>query len=794
MNFHALHRASIYVMLTLATLVLSIDATVDNKLAMLYPPAVAIAGVSAFFLVDRRNGPGLPRGLANGLGAGTFLLTSLEIYSNENNLVLALGHWLVYLQLIQMFRKKTVRDDWYLILLGVVQVVVGGFMSQSDREGIALVSWAVVTLWVLGLFYLRREALRNEKTLAGKVFPSPKPEDPYPGLINPAYVFATMLAAGQTLLLGGLIFLVGPRSTGNAYTSRGKQSDRQHLTGFSEVVRLGQLGEILESDDVVMTVRLTDENSGQSYDPPTELLWRGVTLVNYDRGRWERFDQTSKNVMREARYPFPPGTVRQEFRINPNDSDSLFALRPMIRVSGPRFNTPDYHQADGTLHRPDMQPRMLSAERRPDVQPGAYEYDVQSLTAPNLPADALPPVQARELYPSDFVIEALLRVPGDRRRPMDEAIGLSSGRLKLRLREIAAEVVADIPADRPIKRARALEKYLRDEGKFHYSLHMEIADADLDPVEDFLVNRKEGHCEYFASALALLLRSIDIPARMINGFKGGDQNHLSGIWTVRQRHAHSWVEALVGREQTSERHAVPLWLTLDPTPGTERAATLARSESIWNSFHDVGDLLYFIWISYVVGFNTERQEKLIYQPIRELARNASNGFAMMGKGLREAVDWLLNFNTVGSFFGLRGLIVAILCIGTLAILWRLGRRLISRIVRLVSGRSEDTEAIAASVAFYRRVVILLGEQGLRRPSAETPREFARRASAFFLGRGDGLESFSELPGLVVESYYRVRFGEIDLGADRLREIDAKLDELEARLKGKTPKTLAHQTH
>ena len=340
--------------------------------------------------------------------------------------------------------------------------------------------------------------------------------------------------------------------------------------------------------------------------------------------------------MRAARPPFPAGTILQEFRLNPNDSDSLFALRPMTRVNGPRTNPPDYHQADGSLHRPDMQPRLIRGERTPDVQPGVYEYEVYSLIDPpaadkaNRAADP-PPIQPRELAPTSKTVLSLLRVPGDVDGETESIPILKPGELKLRLREIAAEVVVGIPADRPIELARALEKYLRDGGRFHYSLHMEGGDRDLDPVEDFIINSKQGHCEYFASALVLLLRSIDIPARMINGFKGGDMNHLSGIWTVRQRHAHSWVEALVGRDEEPKRQPIPLWLTLDPTPGAERAATLARTDPLWNSFRDVGDLLYFIWISYVVGFNSERQEKLIYQPIRQTGRDAANGFAMMEK-------------------------------------------------------------------------------------------------------------------------------------------------------------------
>ena len=73
-----------------------------------------------------------------------------------------------------------------------------------------------------------------------------------------------------------------------------------------------------------------------------------------------------------------------------------------------------------------------------------------------------------------------------------------------------------------------------------------MVDPTLDPVVDFLVNRKAGHCEYFASALTLLLRSVGIPARMVNGFKGGDWNDLAQVLYVRQKHAHSWVEAYLG--------------------------------------------------------------------------------------------------------------------------------------------------------------------------------------------------------------------------------------------------------
>src|SRR5262249_51439626 len=107
------------------------------------------------------------------------------------------------------------------------------------------------------------------------------------------------------------------------------------------------------------------------------------------------------------------------------------------------------------------------------------------------------------------------------------------------------------------KMALTLESHLRDSGEYTYSLSMAVDDPAIDPVEDFLFNRKRGHCEYFASALALMLRSVQIPSRLVTGFKGAEFNASDKSYEVQQRHAHAWVEAWVDNE----------WMTLDPTPG-----------------------------------------------------------------------------------------------------------------------------------------------------------------------------------------------------------------------------------
>ena len=106
---------------------------------MLFPLGVALAGVVAFLTVDRNPAAGSPEARPTCWPLGSIVLVVLESTLDRTKLLLALAHWLVYLQLIKMFLPKTVEDDWLLFLLGLMQVLVGAVISQSDRVGDAAV-------------------------------------------------------------------------------------------------------------------------------------------------------------------------------------------------------------------------------------------------------------------------------------------------------------------------------------------------------------------------------------------------------------------------------------------------------------------------------------------------------------------------------------------------------------------------------------------------------------------------------------------------------------------------------
>lgn len=747
MSFRPTYRASFYVMLFFATLVLSIDATDQNRLAMLYPVAVAVAGAAAFFTVDRHPQLGLSVHTTNLLALASIGALFFEYWYDVNLFLLALGHFLVYLQLVLTFRSKTTRGDWELFLIGLVQVLLGCVMSQSDVVGMALFAWAICSLWVLALFNLDREVERARPAPGTSLTPATDPASPYPSLIDAPFVMASARVALMTLSLGGAIFLVMPRQNAAGSAARADVLSK-HLTGFDDEVQLGQLGEILENESVVMTIELSDYPGGQRITSREERLWRGVAMARYERGRWK------KMMWRASQFrPDPPRgpsrfpLIRQQIKIEPTDNPILFGLRPILWAdSSNRRLPPEFNPSDGSIH-------------RGDARPISIEYVVISSQDPDQ-------IQRGEQFPGAQTFEDLLSIPAD---------------LKKQLLPIAERQLVGVDrADRGAV-AERLRSYLQDSGQFAYTLQMDVVDPSIDPVADFLLNRKEGHCEYFASALTLLLRSVDIPARLVNGFKGGDWNDLAGVVSVREKHAHTWCELLMADRPAHDREP-PRWRTLDPTPAIERDRSLAQVGGAFGGLRQVTDFVRYIWTFYVVGFNSERQQRFLYEPIRSLFREARRGFAMIGDGLRDAFGWMFQSREIPPFFSRRGFVVSFSLLTLLALVAGVVRLVVRRIRRLWEGAAEDESTLPAGVLFYRRLGALLAQFGLDRPPAETPREFARRAAGFLAGHGTGTDSVADVPPLVVDAYYRIRFGHLDLDPEALRQVEARLDALEARLR------------
>ncbi|MHB8056170.1 MAG: DUF4129 domain-containing transglutaminase family protein, partial [Candidatus Aminicenantales bacterium] len=172
-----------------------------------------------------------------------------------------------------------------------------------------------------------------------------------------------------------------------------------------------------------------------------------------------------------------------------------------------------------------------------------------------------------------------------------------------RLRRLA-EDFAGRAGDSAAK-AAAIETRLRD--GYSYSL---AADNGRQDIDGFLFNSKAGNCEYFATAMILMLRSLGIPARLAVGFLSTDWNAYGSFFDVRQSDAHAWVEAYLPEAG---------WTTFDPTPSDfTRKGALNIFVRIWSGLNRQFEEIQFRWYRYVVGYDKDTQRNFIYRLVLKI--------------------------------------------------------------------------------------------------------------------------------------------------------------------------------
>ncbi|HEX2268648.1 MAG TPA: transglutaminase domain-containing protein, partial [Pyrinomonadaceae bacterium] len=304
----------------------------------------------------------------------------------------------------------------------------------------------------------------------------------------------------------------------------------------------------------------------------------------------------------------------------------------------------------------------------------------------------------------------------------------------------AQTVIRGAQARNRFDAARAIEQALQED--FGYSLEMKASGPD--PLSDFLFNVRAGHCEYFSTAMAVMLRTHGIAARVVNGFLPGEYNETSGAYTVRQSDAHSWVEVYFPTTRS--------WVTFDPTPSAGRVEPV--STGLTAQLHKYAEALELLWFQYVVGYDKQEQRSLassLHNRVFDYGRIASNLLA-----------------TIQSYLTASALSAVMVVMGVALILFTLifGRRW----WRLVWGRTAavpNDEATYSSVQFYERLLNAMEQRGLARDKHLTPLEFANT-----LDSGQAL--------MITRAYNRVRYGNQRLSASEKREIERALSELETR--------------
>jgi protein-glutamine gamma-glutamyltransferase len=532
------------------------------------------------------------------------------------------------------------------------------------------------------------------------------------------------------------------------------------------------LGQVIENPDEVMRVRFYDPADNNSEPITSEIYLQGALLMTYGRAKdtdkpemssWQTgmpsWDVRTELLKRAPELP-RSGLVWQDITVEGLDHNELFFVAPFVAsksTSEISFN--------------NAEQRLLRSDQFRDRQ---FGYRLGTTAIAHGRQMPLTPSE-----PMDATRRALQLPEGEGTKSLPN------------LRRLAQRWIDEsgLPADDRVGRARYLERQLAASGQFQYSLVAPPRDPNLDPIEDFVTQHPQGHCEYFATALTLMLRSQGIPARMVVGYKCDEWNSIGRYYQVRQLHAHTWVQAYLSPRQ------IPLdllhgtdywpwqeeggWLRLDPTP----AGGGPVDRSSWlTPVHNALDWLDSIWSTYVRELDCERQREAIYGPIERAAQAAFLAVTdpAWWCAIVEKLAALLHVDQLSGAaawlaIALAGILAAALLAGAGWLFWRLGRRFWRLGMKNHAGRARHGRT---QVEFYRRFETILARQGILRSAGQTQREFAETAG-LRLARLSGEPQIAPLPGLVADAFYRVRFGGQPLDNPEAQAVEHALVELAA---------------
>ncbi|MFL6253625.1 MAG: DUF3488 and DUF4129 domain-containing transglutaminase family protein [Pyrinomonadaceae bacterium] len=656
---------------------------------------------------------------------------AMQVYAG----VSALVHFTLLLSSIKLLQVKSDRDWLFLYLISFFEVLLAAGLSASPTFLLSLALYVFTSLLAVVCFELRKSSRvvpQNESRLliANK-----------PGLLRRsrnargskgarALRRLPLAAACLFLAIFGLalpIFLITPRAAENTLSMSGGAAS-SGFTGFSDHVTLGDIGRLNESNQLVMRVRV--EAPARATGRP--LRWRGVALDHFDGRNWSQTDAQSLypdfdgNLFKLGTTEDITRVTTQTFYVEPIDTPVIFAAPRALALQG-AFPYVRRDSEDGLISRPHPTERITYIVHSDTYEPGPEQLRAEQV--------ALPPNNTPNM-----------------RRPVEDYLQLPES-LDTRVGSLAVMVASQARARNTYDAARAIEAHLNSNaygGDYHYSLEMRAKGPD--PLSDFLFNVRAGHCEYFATAMAVMLRTLRIPARVVNGFQVGEYNPAADAYVVRQADAHSWVEVYFAEADA--------WVTFDPTPSDGRPAGTS-GVGIVGAFRRYADALELFWIQHVVAYDRQGQ--------RALARTISSQISSYSRTASASADGLGAL--LAAWFGGKGgrlsgvlgfvasplaLAPASLLLAGIGLLWLRRKGFVGR-----GSKRGDEEVARAVVEFYERMTAALGGRGLKRRADQTPLEFAEA-----VGTPEVLA--------ITSAYNRVRYGAHDLTRAEAEEVERHL--------------------
>ena len=699
-------EVSLYLLLLTGFAMLAGTGKLDLSSLVLGIVALAVKG----YLLLRQSDARIPERWTTYITLLYSAFFALDYFSISQTFIVALVHMVLLLALLKMFAIHRERDYVYLELLAFAMVLAAAVLTVDSLFFAVFCLFVLLAVMTFVTMEMRRSWIAAQ--------PAANSEVRYVRDLRrlPASVSRACVVLVLSIVLGTVVlFFLIPRKPSTGYLSA--FASRTDLsTGFSEEVRLGEIGQIQQSSAVVMHVKFAEGSR-----VPSDLRWRGVALTTFDDGRhWTGpmgdgpVEATTNGTFSATAFTsrlFVGYGRRVSYRVSlePFGARVFFVLPEALFING-RYQIIRI-DSTGTIFNMD------SARSITD-------YSVVSEIPPPMPAN-LPPF--KDLSISQLIY---LRTPSH---------------LDPRIVKLARQVTANQPT--PFLKAWAIERYLAS--TYGYTLQLPTV-SPKDPIADFLFVRKKGHCEYFASSMVVMLRTLDIPSRIVNGFRGGEYNDVTDSYIVRAKDAHSWVEAYFPGYG---------WYTFDPTPAS------AEAPSAWNRLYLYADAMREFWHDWVVNYDTGHQNTLGFTVIRQSHSQFENARQWLEslyrsilrrvKAVRVHFQRHVNAWTLWISIGF-GLLMLLLA----------GPKLLLTIREMRLARKPRLEPHSAATIWYRRVLKLLARRGIRKAPTQTPQEFLKTVRSNPVRHH--LQEFTL-------HYERARFGDSAPDAEKLPELYRELE-------------------
>ena len=732
MRFDRLHRRVSYLLIITALLLL----TLSGELSL---PAWLLAFGALPFAYRRWLRPIRGKRLTWvwNVGLMTVLLLLLAAAVLTGNWLLHMVHFGIVMTVAKLFWIGRARDVLQLYALSFLLVVGGAVVNPGLSFASLFLVYVVLLTWALILLHLRREmethaaqesAIARGESTTGRDLEASHEQareavDWRAGdLVSRRFLLGTSALAVSIFLSSLVIFFLFPRLGLGFFNA--KTRNGQSVSGFGGDIELGHFGTIRDNMAVVMRVELPDEPPS----PSRTLRIRGISFDTYDGRGWRKNDKGGQ-VLAAAPggyYDAAPdlpwvnrgSLLRQDIYLEPIDTG-----RPVL------FGSPRIRY----VRRPSAKLRDL-AERASGGSQGRLRF-LRDRAGDISYQGRNKAMAFRYTILSDTRFE---RPPNDGEGEIPEEIRerylqLPEG-FDPRVPALAEELTRG--ATNPADRAQALETRLQSD--WNYTL--EGGHDPADPLGDFLFGRKEGHCEYFATSMALMARSLGLPARTVNGFYGGEWNEFGAYYAMRQADAHSWVEVWFPEYG---------WRTYDPTPAQERSVG-ARS-GLLAQIDAWIDSLQLQWYKWVIEYDLSKQLDFL-RGVFDVFSSSGSPFGDFGKSLntRRFKEFLKGLATPTPILVLGGLVVGL-------IVFRVVRK--RRRAPKKAARTPRPRTAREALQLWQQVERRLARRGFPRPASQSPRDWA----ASLTGEG---HPRAELLAAGATALYEVLWGGFPLDARR----------------------------